>query len=96
MADFVDRVRNWLADADAWDEWPAAEAAILGVLNVHRPRGPHCGGCTQLAGGDAWYVEWPCQTVRAVANGLGVEMPESPGLVRVSAAGARPGVPGGS
>ena len=81
MADFVDMARNWLKDADTWDEWPSVEAAILGVLNVHRPfpstpagSGWHCGGCTQRSGTDAWYVGWPCSTVRAVANGLGIEV----------------------
>lgn len=66
---------------DAWEDYDAARRALLNVLDLHKPRGTtvaakvvyDCEYCrdTNWGGPD---VPWPCETVEAIAKGLGIEV----------------------
>lgn len=50
------------------------KAALLAVLELHKPMHevlPECSNC--FARGDVTNVDYPCPTVRAIAEKLGVE-----------------------
>lgn len=59
--------------------WGAEEmrAALLAVLDAHEPEGVAPTRCSQCLDGGPGYeaepAEWPCPTVQAIAQALGVE-----------------------
>jgi hypothetical protein len=57
----------------------AAIAALEAVLDIHKPLSiygytPTCDHCIEDVCGMAEYVNWPCATVAAVADALGVNL----------------------
>lgn len=59
---------------DLLDDWDAMARAILAVLDLHKQYDqygkPVCGHCVYVQGGDN--VAWPCDTLRVIAEKLGV------------------------
>ena len=78
MADLDARIRWWITDGSDCEDpatgWDKATAALLAVLDKHKanpaPYGPYCEVC---AGGYEGVSEWPCETVRGIAEKLGVQ-----------------------
>lgn len=76
----VESLREHGMDLIALDALMQAQAALLVVLDRHKPNahpsglGPYCETCV---GGYEGVSEWPCATVKDVAKELGIEVPDA-------------------
>jgi hypothetical protein len=65
---FHARVKDWLEDADSWDEWPTIMTAILGVLDATRINDD-----TDANEQQRGYRAAADDVRRAIASALGIE-----------------------
>ena len=84
MSDLDARIRWWITEGSDCEDpatgWDKATAALLAVLDLHTPDSwgdderPHCTECSGNAGVRIWA---PCDTVRTIAEKLGVEVSDA-------------------
>jgi hypothetical protein len=66
-------------DAAFANHWSEYQDAVEAVLDLHAVTGTgpyvYCNECREGLGYDAGHADWPCPTVRAIAEKLGVDVP---------------------